>query len=165
MRCNGKPQPQTHSGGIALYLGVDKLLDAGEGDDSIEAFVNLSLSHAKNRSVEIDILPTRQFFVESGSHFQQGRNAPLNLDIPFSRVRNLRQDLEQRALSRSVFPNDADNFSLVDVERHILQCPDRIRRLTTTRKGVLAEFDDVFPECRPLQELSHPLTIGDMLDF
>src|SRR5262245_56205179 len=52
MRCNSESQPQTHSGRVPFYLGIDELLDPGEVNNGIEAFVNLLLFHTEDRSIE-----------------------------------------------------------------------------------------------------------------
>ena len=57
MRGDGETESQTHPGRISFDGRVDKLLDARECHDRIQALIDLSLPHAENRAVEIDIFP------------------------------------------------------------------------------------------------------------
>ena len=57
MGSDGETQSQTHPGRIPFNGRVNKLLDARECHDRIQALIDLSLPHAENRAVEIDIFP------------------------------------------------------------------------------------------------------------
>ena len=61
------------------------VLDFAEFDDLIELSVNLPLLHSENRAVKINILPTRQFSVESGTDLKKARNLAFYLDRSFRR--------------------------------------------------------------------------------
>jgi hypothetical protein len=50
----------------------------------------------------------------------------MNLCVPASRRSDTRKDLQERALTRTIQPDDTDNVTAIDLERHVLQCPDII---------------------------------------
>src|SRR5258708_36180577 len=62
--------------------------------------------------------------MESGADFQKARDAPVDLNPSSSGFRNPAQDLQQRALSRSVPADDAHDVALLDLEGDVLQCPE-----------------------------------------
>src|SRR4029079_485341 len=87
MRGYGKSQPNRHSRRISLDGGIEKFLHLGECDDLIEFPFDLRARHPKDSPIEIDILAAGKLGVEAGANFQEARDAPLNRDASFARLR------------------------------------------------------------------------------
>src|ERR1041384_2869520 len=63
--CDGERQPDIHSAGVALDWRVDKFLNSGKCYNFVELSIYLSLLQSQNRAVEVDILFTCKFGVET----------------------------------------------------------------------------------------------------
>ena len=64
-----------------------------EIDDGVKLLINFT-THAENRAVQIDVLPPRQFGMESGADFQQASNPAIKVDLTGRRLGNPAEDLE-----------------------------------------------------------------------
>src|SRR4029077_16119397 len=113
-----------HSAGIALDRCVDEGLDLGEVDDLVELLPNLRSLHSQDAAVEVDVLTPRQIGMKSGRHFDQ--RAETSIDPHEARVRtnDARHDLEERAFTRTVGTDDADDFPTLELKAHVLQSPE-----------------------------------------
>src|SRR5262245_4388093 len=86
MRRYGKGEPNIHARRVALHRRLDKFLYASEIDDLIELARDLGASHAKDRTIEIDVLAAGQLGVESGADLEQRRSSPAEADLPARRL-------------------------------------------------------------------------------
>ena len=77
---DGEGQADAHAAGVALDGGVDKLLDAGEGDDLVELAVDLGFAHAEDGAVEVDVVAPGQLGMEAGADLEQAGDATAQLD-------------------------------------------------------------------------------------
>ena len=73
-----------HPAGIAFDRGVQEFLDVREGDDLVKLSFDLDAHHAKDRAVEENVLPARQFRVKAGADFKQARD--LAFEVNAARV-------------------------------------------------------------------------------
>src|SRR4030095_5507818 len=69
MRSDRKRKANIHSRRVTLYRGFQKPLYFRKRNNFIEFLPNFGTSHAKNRTVQVDVLPARQFGVKSGANF------------------------------------------------------------------------------------------------
>src|SRR5882762_1335137 len=143
---------------------IDKLLDARKIDDSIEAFFDLALPHAKNGAVEKNIFPAGELIVKTGPDLQQGSDTPIYLYFPRSRISDPGQNLEQRALPCSVSPDNADDLPFVRVERDIPQSPDGLCLFHPTKRA-LDHLDEPLPEHLVVLGPSKPISLGEPLNL
>src|SRR5215213_8794934 len=104
--------------------GIEKLFNFREGDDLVELAINLRLSHAEYRAIEINVFPTGELGVKACADFQQRTDTPVDHGDSSSWRSNARQYLQQRALACAVEPDDTDHFTTLDFERDILERPD-----------------------------------------
>src|SRR3546814_11025487 len=72
--------------------------------------------------------------MESRSHLQQRGHPAMQARPSRRRVRNPRQDLEQRALARAVLSHDAQNLARLDFQVQVPQRPE-IVALVMAREG------------------------------
>src|SRR2546422_8558362 len=124
MRGDRKGESDVHAAGVMFDRGVDKLLNFGKGHYLIKLLPDLGVLHAEDRTVQKDILAPGQLRLKACAHFEQRSNPAVNISVAFSRFGNAREDLEQRALPRSVAADDADDFAVLYFERNVLQGPD-----------------------------------------
>jgi len=124
VRGHGKGQPHVHPAGVALYRGIQELLDLGKGHDLVELALHLGACHPQDRAVEVNVLPPGQLGVEAGAHLQQAGHPALDRHPPGARLGDAAQDLEQRTLARAVAPDNAHGFPAPDLEAHVLDRPD-----------------------------------------
>src|SRR5437868_782535 len=71
LRCNCKSQSQIHSGGIALDGCIDKRSHASKLNDARKLGSDLGASHAKQRTVQINVFASGQLGMKSRCHFDQ----------------------------------------------------------------------------------------------
>src|SRR5208282_3852753 len=102
-------QPHIHAAGVALDGGVDEFLQLREGDDLVELARDLSLLHAQNGAIEIDVLAAGEFRMEAGADLEQGTNAAVDVSRTARRPGDAGEDFEQRALPCSVAPDNAED--------------------------------------------------------
>ena len=82
-----------------------------------------ALGHAQNRAIEKDVFATGQLGVKTGADLEQAGHPSLDLDTSRRRIRNSRENLEQRALAGAVSADDADDLPRPDVEGNVTQGP------------------------------------------
>ena len=70
---HGEPEAHVHARRVVLDRLVDELLQLGEGDDLVEAAVDLLARHAVERGVDVDVLAAGQLGVEAGAELEQRR--------------------------------------------------------------------------------------------
>ena len=121
---DGEGQPHVHPAREALDRCVDELLHLGERDDLVELSSDFPPFHAEDRAVEVNVLASRQFGMKTRPYLQQRPDAAVDLNPARCRPCDPRQDLEQRALARSIPSDHADHFSTPDLEADIVQGPD-----------------------------------------
>src|SRR5690606_18119966 len=124
MGCHGKGQPHLHATAVVLDRCVQEFFNTAEIDNRVKLLANLRTSHTQDCTVEKNILPTGKLRVKASTHFQQRRHASVDLKTASTRIRNARQDLQQRAFPRTIPTNDAYRLALPDLERNILQRPE-----------------------------------------
>jgi hypothetical protein len=64
--------------------------------------------------------------VESGADLEQGPDAAVKLDAPFGRLGDAGENLEERGLAGAVAADHADDLARRDLERDVLERPDRL---------------------------------------
>ena len=120
----GKSQAHIHPAGIAFDRSINEFLHSGKINYLIKLRANLGLGHPQNRAVEKNVFASRQFRVETGPHLQQTGDTSLHPHFPACRRCHTGEDLQQRALARTVPANDPENFPLLHFKRHTPQRPD-----------------------------------------
>ena len=66
---------------------------------------------------KINVFAAGQLFVKAGSYFEQRRHAPVHPYRAGGRIGNARENFQQRALARSIPPDDADHSRRVRPRR------------------------------------------------
>ena len=79
--------------------------------------------HSENGTVQEDILSAGQLGVEAGADLEQARQTSFDLTVRTS-GRDARQDLEHRALARTIATDNAEHLALGELERDVLDRPD-----------------------------------------
>src|SRR6266480_7843970 len=107
-----------------LYRRVEELLHLREGNDLIKFFPNFCLGHAEYRAIQEDVLPSRQFRVETGADFQQAGDSPFETDASRGRFGNPAQNLQQRRFTRAVLADDANHLTFLHLKKYLAQRPE-----------------------------------------
>ncbi len=107
-----------------LHRRVEELLHLGKGHDLVELARDLRALHPQDRAVQIDVLAAGELGMEAGADLQQRPNAAADLRAPLRRLRDPREDLEERRLAGAVAADDPHNLALLDLERNVLERPD-----------------------------------------
>src|ERR1700761_4365327 len=99
--------------------------------------------------------------MEPGSHFKQAPHAALDRRRARRRPRDAREQFQQRSLASPVSTHQPDNFALLDLEVHVLQCPQIIDTgaLTAAERALQRAHDHVAEHHIPLA-LSHAVTFA-----
>src|SRR5581483_9672321 len=146
MCSNRKPQSQAHSGGIALDGSIDEPFDTGKLDNLIEFFIDFLLFHAQDRSIQVNIFPSRKLLMETSADLQQGGNSAVNLHAPRCGIGNLGEDFQQGALPRAVPANNSHDLSFPYGKRNVLERPEDVSGTSGAGKGVLQEIHNPLSE-------------------
>src|SRR5579872_112771 len=123
MRGDRERQAGMHAAGITLNRRIDEGLNPGEVDDLVELPNDLRAIHAENCAIEKYVFSPRELGVEAGSDFKQRSGPTLKTHFAGRRRGDLGNDLEQRALTRAVAPDDTDYLPLLNRQRHVPQRP------------------------------------------
>src|SRR5437899_10873627 len=113
MRCDSKSKSNIHATRITFYRRVDIRIDFSKGDDLIELGSDLGFRHSQDCAVEEDVFAPGQLRVKSGADLQQTCNSTFDPQLSFGRRGHAGENLQQRALARSIPANDPENFPLV----------------------------------------------------
>src|SRR5437016_623661 len=124
MRGDREGEPHVHSAGITLDRGIDERFNLGEVDDLVELPLDFRILHSQNAAVEVDVLTPRQIGVKTGSHLDQGAETAIDPHEARVGTKDARQDLEERALTRTVGTNDAHDFAAAELKVNVLQSPE-----------------------------------------
>src|ERR1700693_410769 len=120
---NGESEAHVHSGRVGANGRIDVFLELGEFDDAIEARVYVSLAETQQRSIEVDVLPSRVLRLKAGRQLQQSRQAAPDADLPPIRVENSRHQLQGGALAGAVRTDQAEGLTLLDLQADVGQRP------------------------------------------
>src|SRR5947199_4061003 len=115
MRGHSEGHAHVHAARVALDWGIDELLHLGEGYDLVELAGDLRLLHAQNGAVQENIVAARQLGMESGSDFEQRAYAAPDIYTALGRLGDAGQNLQQRALARTVPADYPHPFSPLDL--------------------------------------------------
>ncbi len=124
-----KPEPHVHAGGVGLDRCVDEFRELGEVHDVIEPILNLPFREAEHDPVDEDVLATRNLGVKSRAELDQRRHAAVHAHDAAGPLRDPRDELQRRALPRSISANDTEGRALRDEERHVVQRGEDLARL------------------------------------
>src|ERR1044071_1672153 len=66
---NREGKPHIHAAGVAFDRRVQKPFDFGKTYDFIKPLPYLTFAHSKNGTIQVNILPTSQLGMETGTYF------------------------------------------------------------------------------------------------
>src|SRR3989338_9170484 len=112
MDSSGKGEADKHPAGIGLDGLIDKFADLGEGLDIGETPIHLFPAESHQGPVHIDIIATSKFGIKSRAEFQHRGDTAVDENASARWLEYTADDLEQRALSTPVLPDDPDRLSL-----------------------------------------------------
>ena len=125
-RRDGEGQADEHPARVRLDGLVDELPDVREGDDLVEAALDLAARHPQDGAVEEDVLAPRAVRVEAAAQLEERGDAAPEPHLARRRLEGARHDLEQRALARAVPADDADGLAPSHVEGHVAERPELV---------------------------------------
>ena len=123
---DGEGEADLHAAAVALDGGVEEFLNAREVDNLVELAVDLPLPHAEDCAVHVDVFAAGQLGMKAGADLQQAAHPAADHCPAMRRLGDAAEDFQQRALAGAVATDDADDFSLGDLERNVSQRPKRI---------------------------------------
>src|SRR6266853_6205443 len=123
MRSDSKSKSNIHTARVAFHRRVDVRIDFGKRYDLVELGSYLGLRHSQDCAVQDDVFASGQFRVETGAYLQQACNPAFDPHLPFGRRGHTAEDLQQRALARTVPANDPENFALLHFKGNSAQRP------------------------------------------
>src|SRR5262245_27599169 len=83
---HGESQSHIHATGIMLNRRVNELFDFGERDDLIKFTAYFAASHSEIRAVQVDVLPSAKFRMETRADFEQASDAAVNVHLAGCRL-------------------------------------------------------------------------------
>ena len=127
-------ETDVHARRVEAHLGVDELVELGEGHDVVEAPGELLARHPEDGAVEVDVLAAGELGVEPGAELEQRRDPAARDDLTAGRAQDPGDALEQRRLARAVVTEQADGRALRHLEVDVLAAP-RTPRAARARGG------------------------------
>ena len=113
---HGKGQLYIHTAGIPFYRSINKFSHLGKSDNLVHFGIYFCFGHTQNCPIEIDVLPTCHFTVETGSNLQHGGDPSDNLNFAFRRSGNTADNFQKRALTGSVASDNAQGFPFMNLQ-------------------------------------------------
>ena len=77
------------------------------------------MREAKNGGIHVHILASRKFRIESSAEFEQRCHAAVNDNVAARRMKYSRDNLQQRAFSRTVLTDDAEGFAALNLKADV----------------------------------------------
>jgi hypothetical protein len=115
VRDHGEGQPHEHAAGVCLHRLVDELADIGEFDNGVVLAAQLLVRKSQQGTVEEHVLAAGEIRIEARPKLQQCRNPSVDQDLAFRWRQRAAQQLQQRGLARPVASDDADRFTLANL--------------------------------------------------
>ena len=109
-----------------LNRSINKLLHLGKSQDLIEPAIYVLSLDSENGAVQVNVLATSQFRMKTGAHFQQRPHTAMDLREALRRLGDTRQNFQERALASPIPPDDANDFSTLDLKGYIFERPDKV---------------------------------------
>src|SRR5215510_5599692 len=136
MRRHREGEPHIHTTAVTFHRSIQELVNFGEGHDFVELFSDLRPGHSENRAVEIDVFPSGQFRMKSGSDLKQARHAPTNARLALSRVCNTAKNFQQSRLTSPIATDDSHHLAPIDLEGNVFQRPKILVIGRTAERGI-----------------------------
>src|SRR4051794_18828531 len=99
-------------------------MNTSELHDVVQARADLFPAHPEESSVEEDVFLAREFGMKAGTHLQQSAHPAVDDGLSLARLGDAGKNLEERALPGAVASDDAECFSMPDLEGHVAQRPE-----------------------------------------
>ena len=109
-------QAHVHAAAVGVHRLIDELAQFREIYNGVETDIRLGVTHAQQPRIEVNILPAREHGVETRAQLQQAGHAPMHRQRARGRRGNTRDELEERALARSIAPDDTHRFARFNSE-------------------------------------------------
>src|ERR1035437_3436672 len=117
-------ETHVHAAGVDLDGGVDELPDVCEVNDLLHRLLDLALAQPQDRSVQVDVLASRELTVESCAELEQVRNAPVGDHRAGRRTMHAGEQLEHGRLSRAVVSDQPERGPAGNVEGDVGHRPE-----------------------------------------
>ena len=138
---NGKAQSHHHAAGVAFHRRVEVFGHTGKIHYLVQFAANLSLGHAHDAAVHEDVLAPRHLGMEARAHLQERGDTSLDADASHSGRGDTRENLQQRALSRTVLADDTHHVALFHAEVDVPEGPHEPRGATLRAVVGLADLE------------------------
>src|ERR1700730_16022745 len=119
-----KSEANIHPTAIVFHRRIEEFLDFRKGDDLVEFAADLAPAHTEDRTVEKDVFAASKFRMKTGANLKQARDPPAQAHAPRSRLRDAAQNLKYGAFAGTVLADDADDFTALHIEAHVLEGPE-----------------------------------------
>src|SRR5262249_52701067 len=120
---DGKRQSHVHPRREVLDRRLHEIGELTEFDDRVVVPVDLAPAESEQSPIQVHVLAPAVLGMEARTKFQQRRDTAADLNPAEVRPQNPGQHLEQRALARSVGPDNAEELASWHVEADIAERP------------------------------------------
>ena len=139
VNCHREPEPHVHAGRVGLHRRVDELFQLGELHDLVEPTLDVALRQAEHDAVDEHVLAAGDFRMKAGAELDERRDAAVDAHDAAGRLRDACDELQRRALARSVPADDAVGRSLRHGERDVGERRKRLARLQVAHEAALQQ--------------------------
>ena len=114
-------EAHVHAGGVRLHRPVKERPELGEVQDGRQLFAHLGRAEAEDGGIQGGVVPAAELGVKTSPELQDRGDVAARFQRAAARPGHAAQQLEQRALPRSVLADDPDRLAALDLERDVLQ--------------------------------------------
>ena len=116
---HGEPEPHVHAGRVCLDRRVDEVFQLRKFHDLVETVADLTTGQPQHDAVDEHVLATGDLRVEPGAQLDQCRYPSVHTHAAAGGFRDPGDELEQRALARTVSPDDPEARPFRHRHRHV----------------------------------------------
>ncbi|GAA1613912.1 hypothetical protein GCM10009805_05460 [Leucobacter chromiireducens subsp. solipictus] len=98
----GEAEPRIHARGIMFDFGVYEVAYLRELEDILEALFGLRLAHAKDCRIEVDIVASREVWIETGTDLKKTSNTATGPDPTVVGTHNTGNEFQGRRFTGSI---------------------------------------------------------------
>src|SRR5262249_39950978 len=124
---------------VRAHRKIDELLEPCEGDDLVQLLADIRTLQAVDRTVEEDVLSSREVGVEARTELDQRTDASADLDAACGRLDDSGDQAQKRRLARAVAADETYRAARLDEKRDVAQCDNVVPARAPPRDDEILE--------------------------
>lgn len=118
---NREGEADLHTGRVVFELLVHKIFELGEFDNIVIHSGDLGITEAEHGAVQIDVLATSEFHIETDTKFDEGDEITIDGDLAGAGIINTGENFQEGGLAGAITANDANEFAFFDFKIDVIK--------------------------------------------